>query len=65
MRNVNCKVQSVDTLIQVVHRVTRQFWFIKWGTKAIRQDIVSKNPHSQIVYTEYIELKNKIIIFAI
>jgi hypothetical protein len=54
---VSCKVTSVDTLIQAVHREPKKFWFIKWGTKAIRQEIVSKNPHSQIVYTEYIGLQ--------
>jgi hypothetical protein len=54
---VSCRVQSVDTLVQVVHRVPKKLWFIKWGTKAIRQEIVSKNPHSKIVYTEYMELK--------
>jgi hypothetical protein len=54
---VNCHVQSVDTLVQIVHRIPKHFWFIKWGTKAIRQEILCKNPHSQIVYTEYIELK--------
>lgn len=46
-----------DTLIQVVHRVPRKFWFIRWGTKAIRQEIVARNPYSRIVYTEYIEFK--------
>ena len=56
-KQVNCNVQSVDTLVQVVHRVPRKFWFIKWGTKAIRQEVISKNPHSEIIYTEYIELK--------
>lgn len=54
---VNCKVQSIDTLVQVVHRVPKKFWFIRWGTKAIKQEILSKNPHTKIVYTEYIELK--------
>jgi hypothetical protein len=53
---VRCDVQSVDTLIQAVYRVPKKFWFIKWGTKAIRQEVVSKNPHTRIVYTEYIEL---------
>jgi hypothetical protein len=53
---VSCHVQSADTLVQVVHRVPKKFWFIKWGTKAIQQEIMSKNPHTQIVYTEYIEL---------
>lgn len=55
--SVSLSVQSTDTLVQLVHRVPRKFWFIKWGCKAIRQDIVSKNPHTNIVYTQYIELK--------
>lgn len=50
-------IVSRDTLIQAVHRVPHQFWFIKWGCKAIRQEVVSKNPYTQITYSEYIELK--------
>lgn len=50
-------IQSSDTLVQFVHRVPHKFLFFKWGCKAIRQDIVSKNPHTNIVFTEYIELK--------
>ena len=50
-------VVSRDTLEQVVHRVPHKFWFFKWGTKAIRQEIVSKNPHSRITYSKYVELK--------
>lgn len=57
--SVSCHVESVDTLQQVVHRVPRRFLFIRWGTKAIRQEVVSSNPHTNIVYTEYIELKRK------
>ena len=45
-----------DTLFQVIHRVPYRFWFIKWGTKAIRQEIVSKNPNSRISYNKYIEI---------
>ena len=56
--SVECHVKSVDTLRQVVHRVPRKFLFIKYGTKAIRQEIISSNPHARIVYSEYIELKN-------
>jgi len=33
----------------------RRFLFIRYGTKAIRQEMVSSNPHTQLVYTEYIE----------
>ena len=56
--SVECRVASIDTLRQVVHRVPRRFLFIKYGIKAIRQEVISSNPHSQIVYSEYIELKN-------
>lgn len=55
----SANIESVDTLSQVVHRIPKKFLFIKWGTKAIRQEVVSSNPHSKIVYTEYIELKKK------
>ena len=57
--SVECRVESVDTLRQVVHRVPRRFWFVRYGTKAIRQEIISSNPHTRIVYSEYIELKNR------
>ena len=57
--SVECRVESVDTLHQVVHRVPRKFWFVRYGTKAIRQEIISSNPHTRIVYSEYIELKNR------
>ena len=50
-------IQSRDTIVQLIHRIPRRFWFIRWGTKAIRQEIVSRNPYSRITYTEYIELK--------
>ena len=55
--NFDLQIESVDTITQIVHRVPRKFWFIKWGTKAIRQEVISKNPHSKITYSEYIELK--------
>lgn len=50
-------IESRDTLVQIVHRVPRKFLFFRWGTKAIRQEVISKNPYSSIVYSEYIELK--------
>lgn len=58
-KNFSANIESVDTLSQVVHRIPKKFLFIKWGTKAIRQEVVSSNPHSKIVYTEYIELRKK------
>lgn len=54
-----CNIESIDTLRQVIHRVPRQFLFFRYGTKAIRQEITSSNPHTHIVYTEYIELPKR------
>ena len=54
--SVECRVQSVDTLHQIVHRIPRRFLFIKYGTKALRQEIISSNPHSKIVFSEYIKI---------
>jgi hypothetical protein len=58
-KEVECCIESVDTLHQVIHRVPHRFWFSRYGTKAIRQEIVSSNPHTRIVYTEYIELPKR------
>jgi hypothetical protein len=52
-------VRSIDTLHQVIHRVPRRFWFFRYGTKAIRQEVWSSNPNTQLIYTEYIELPRR------
>ena len=49
---------SRDTLFQVVHRVPYRWWIFKWGTKAIRQEIRSSNPHTRLTYAEYIRIEN-------
>lgn len=49
-------VITYDTLTQVVHRVPRRLWFIRWGTRELRQEIVSSNPHTQITYSRSIKL---------
>jgi len=56
--SVTMDVCSRDTLVQIVHRVPHKFWFFKWGCKAIRQEIVSKNPHTDIIYERYMELSD-------
>lgn len=55
--SVDLLVSSVDTLTTIVHKVPHKFWFIKWGCKAIKQTVVSANPHTKITYNEYIEVK--------
>lgn len=46
-----------DTIVQILHRVPRfkilGIWF---GTKAVRQDVVSKNPNVEIVASEYLKI---------
>ena len=41
----------------VAHRVPRRFLFIRWGTKALRQEIVSSNPHTRIIYSDYVKFE--------
>ena len=48
---------TTDTLFQVVRRVPWRWWIFSWGTKAIRQEIRSSNPHTRLVYAEYIEIE--------
>ena len=55
--SVQCNVSSIDTLHQMVYRIPRNFLFFRFGTKALRQQIVSSNPHNKIVYTEYIKIE--------
>ena len=55
--SIHCHIESVDTLLQVVHRIPHRFLFFRWGTKALRQEILSKNPHTRVVYAEYIALE--------
>ena len=55
--SVVCRVESVDTLHPIVHRIPRRFLFIRWGTKALRQEIRSANPHTRIVHAEYVKIE--------
>ena len=56
-KNFDTRIETRDTLVQIVHRVPRKFWFFRWGCKAIRQEVLSKNPYSRITFTEYIEVE--------
>ena len=59
--NINFKTEVLvrDSIYQVVHRIRRKFLFIRWGTKAIQQEIVNANKNSKITYSKYIEFKKK------
>lgn len=55
--SIQMNIASTDTITQFVHRIPKKWWFFRWGTKAIKQDIVCSNPHTKLTYTKYIELK--------
>lgn len=55
--SLTAQLESRDTLLQVVHRVPKHFLFFRWGTKEIRQEIKTSNPHTVITYAESIQVK--------
>lgn len=55
--SASCRVSSCDTLTQIVHRIPHKFLFFRWGCKAVRQEIVSSNPHTKLTFTEFIKLQ--------
>jgi hypothetical protein len=55
--SLSLNYSNTDSLIQFVSRVPKQWWFFKWGTKAIQQTIISKNPKTKFTYQKYIEIK--------
>ena len=50
------EVVSHDTLHQVLHRIPRRFLGIPFGTKYLRQEVWSSNPHTRIVYSEVLRI---------
>ena len=47
-------IESRDTLQMIVHRVPKKFLFFRYGTKGVRMEVVSQNPHSQLSYPKII-----------
>ena len=54
---LHAKVESRDTLQMIVHRVPRKFLFFRFGTKAVRMEVVSQNPHTSLSYPRLIVIK--------
>lgn len=50
-------IEVRDTLQMIVHRVPRRFLFFRWGTKAVRMEVVSQNPHTQLQYPRLIMVR--------
>jgi hypothetical protein len=51
------RFESRDSLLYVEHVVPKRFWFIRWGVKERRQEVVSKNPHTKITGAEFITIR--------
>lgn len=47
-------IESRDTLQMIVHRVPKKFLFFRYGTKGVRMEVVSQNPHSRLSYPKVI-----------
>lgn len=55
--SVSASIAVRDTIVQVLHRVPRfKFLGIWFGTRGVRQEIISKNPNTTITAAEYIEI---------
>lgn len=54
---LHAKVESRDTLQMIVHRVPKRFLFFRFGTKAVRMEVVSQNPHTSLSYPRLIVVK--------
>lgn len=48
------RIESRDTLQMIIHRVPRKFFFFRYGTKGVRMDVVSQNPHTRLSYPKVI-----------
>lgn len=46
-----------DSLLYVEHIEPKRFLFIKWGIKERKQEIVSRNPHTEIINAEFISIR--------
>jgi hypothetical protein len=50
-------IQSVDTIIQVVHKKRKYPWLWIFSPKYLEQVVTWKNPSNKIVYERFIEVK--------
>lgn len=55
--SVKLQIQSIDSLVYIEHVVPKRFWFIQWGVKSRRQEILSKNPNTTITSAEFIKVE--------
>lgn len=54
--NLTAKIESVDTLTTVLHRIPRKCFLFRWKRNEYRVEVVSSNPHTKIVYETYVKI---------
>lgn len=55
--SVSYKLKTMEQLLIVNHVVPKRFWFIKWGCKEIKTDVVSKSPYCKEINVESITIR--------
>lgn len=54
--SLSVALQSHDTLDIIVHRVPKRFLFFRFGCKAVRMNISSRNPYTNLVYSRFYQI---------
>ncbi len=54
--DLTAKIESVDTLTTILHRIPRKCWLIRWKKNEYRVEVVSSNPHTKFVYEQYVKV---------
>lgn len=52
-------VQTFDSITRIEHRVPKKFLFFNCGTKLVKEEYVSKNPHTVITNVETVTIVDK------
>lgn len=55
--SVSYDLKTMEQLLIVNHVVPKRFWFIKWGCKEIKTDVVSKSPYCKNINVESITIR--------
>ena len=51
------EIKSRVELDIIAHKIPKRFWFIKWGTKAVKVDVVSRDRSCRVVYNGVVEVR--------
>lgn len=55
--STTCHISNRDTITIITHRVPKRWLFFRCGTKSIRTEAVSSNPHTEIKWLESVKIE--------